>query len=84
MKVPKHFKVVHIAENPAEGHLVLAFLEGEGISARLENGEYHRGLGTVPTMVNVSPTILVAESDYESAMEVMARYNKVTPGESGE
>jgi hypothetical protein len=64
---------VHVVGNPAEARLVLAFLEGEGVSAVIKNGEYHRGLGTLPAIYGGSPTIWVEDSQYEKAREVLTR-----------
>jgi hypothetical protein len=66
-------KMVRIVENPAEANLVLSFLEGEGISAVIKDGEYHRGLGTLPTIIGGSPSIWVEDDLYEKAIKVFAK-----------
>ena len=64
-------KVVHVAENPFQANLVAGLLRSHGIPAFVGNEATFGVLGEVPLSEGTLPQVVVADSDFARARQVL-------------
>jgi len=64
-------KLVHVARNPAEAHLVAGFLNSQGVEAFVDNENLWAVRGEIPLDAGSAPSVFVRDEDHARARQLL-------------